>query len=96
MFPGRANGCSFSHESAEQDKAHAGANHDEEAGEELALPTAGDKQAQKPDSCQETSDDVDCFSNPFHVIHVLCDKIDFQFFSSNGVSRLEKKKEITA
>lgn len=82
------------HPDPQEKEGHAAAGHDEEAGEELALPTAGDKQAQKPDSCQEISDDVDCFPNPFHVIHVLYDKIDFQFFLRTALAVWRKKKRL--
>lgn len=80
----------------QEKEGHAAAGHDEEAGEELALPTAGDEQPDDTDGSDERTDDVDCFPNPFHVIHVLCDKIDFQFFLRTALAVLEKKKEITA
>lgn len=81
------------HPDPQEKEGHAAAGHDEEPGEEIVLPTTGDEQPDDTDGSDERTDDVDCFPNPFHVIHVLCDKIDFQFFLRTVLAVWRKKRD---
>lgn len=63
-----------SHQMAEQHIKRGmqdNSGHDEEFREELVLPTTGRKRSDYADCGDEVTDDVDCFLNFSHIIHVL-------------------------